>query len=449
MEAKRNLLNIDSKGVLSFISQQELSAYKQKATEAFKTLTKGTGRGSEYLGWLNLPQTITATQLKDYNDIALEWKESTDVVIVIGIGGSYLGAKATLEALIHPFASEIGTGGWPKVVFAGQNLSEDYMAELMDLMSNKRVSTIVISKSGTTTEPAVAFRLIRKHIEGKYGKEEAAKRIVAVTDKSKGALKEVADKAGYRTFVIPDDVGGRYSVLTPVGLLPMAVAGLDIEKMIKGASDIREVCYLESDDNPAMNYAAIRNLLYSKGKKTEILVNFNPKLQYFAEWWKQLFGESEGKEELGIFPASVNFTSDLHSMGQYIQEGERFIFETVVDVRKPSRSVTINSDPVNSDGLNFLSGMSLEQINKMARSGTMLAHIDGGVPNILIEVEKLDEYNLGALFYFFEFACGVSAYILDINPFDQPGVEAYKQNMFALLGKPGFEELAAKLRDRL
>lgn len=449
MESKVTILDVNIKGVMPFITDGEYSVYMQKAKEAFSTLTKGTGRGSEFLGWLNLPMEVTASQLKDYKDIALEWKQNTDVVIVIGIGGSYLGAKAILEALIHPFASEVGTNGWPKVVFAGQNLSEDYMAELMDLMGSKRVSAIVISKSGTTTEPAVAFRLIRKHIEEKYGKEEAASRIVAITDKSKGALKEASDKAGYRTFVIPDDVGGRYSVLTPVGLLPMAVAGLDVEKMIKGASDIREVCYIESDDNPAMRYAAIRNLLYSKGKKTEILVNFNPKLQYFAEWWKQLFGESEGKEGLGIFPASVNFTSDLHSMGQYIQEGERFIFETVVDVKKPARKVVINSDSANSDGLNFLSGNSLEQINKMARAGTMLAHIDGGVPNILIEVETLDEYNLGALFYFFEFACGVSAYILDINPFDQPGVEAYKQNMFALLGKPGFEELAAKLRERL
>ncbi len=449
METTKGILDIDIKGVMPFVTEEEYSVYKEKAKVAFKTLTNGTGRGNEFLGWLNLPTTVTASQVKEYNQIALEWKNSTDVVIVIGIGGSYLGAKATLEALIHPFASEIRPNGWPKVVFAGQNLSEDYMAELMDLMSTKRVAAIVISKSGTTTEPAVAFRLIRKHIEEKYGKEDASKRIVAITDKSKGALKEVSDKSGYRTFVIPDDVGGRYSVLTPVGLLPMAVAGLDLEKMIKGASYMRDTCYSESQDNPAMKYAAIRNLLYSKGKKTEILVNFNPKLQYFAEWWKQLFGESEGKEGLGIFPASVNFTSDLHSMGQYIQEGERFIFETVVDIKKAARSVVINSDSSDSDGLNFLSGKSLEQINKMARTGTMLAHIDGGVPNILIEVEHLDEYNLGALFYFFEFACGLSAYILNINPFDQPGVEAYKQNMFALLGKPGFEELAAKLRKRL
>ena len=449
MDTSHSILSIDIKGVMPFIIEEEYSLYKQKAKEAFDTLTNATGRGSEFLGWLNLPQTVTTTQIKEYNDIALEWKNNTDVVIVIGIGGSYLGAKATIEALIHPFASEVGTNGWPKVVFAGQNLSEDYLAELMDLMSNKRVSAIVISKSGTTTEPAVAFRLIRKHIEERYGKEEASKRIVAITDKSKGALKEVANKAGFRTFVIPDNVGGRYSVLTPVGLFPMAVAGLDVSKMIKGASDMRDVCYIEGDQNPAMNYAAIRNLLYSKGKKAEILVNFNPKLQYFAEWWKQLFGESEGKEGLGIFPASVNFTSDLHSMGQYIQEGERVLFETVVDVKKPGRSVIINNDVANSDGLNFLANKSLDQINKMARTGTMLAHVDGGVPNILIEVEQLNEYNLGALFYFFEFSCGISAYILDINPFDQPGVEAYKQNMFALLGKPGFEELAAKLRERL
>lgn len=449
MGSEKSTLEIDIKGVSPFIEQEEYNLFHKKAKKAFKTLTEGTGRGNEFLGWLNLPNTITKSQLEEYNNIALEWKENTDVVVVIGIGGSYLGAKATLEALIHPFASEVGNSGWPKVVFAGQNLSEDYMAELLDLMAGKRVSAIIISKSGTTTEPAVAFRIIRKQIEDNYGEEEASKRIVAITDKSKGALKEVADKAGYRTFVIPDNVGGRYSVLTPVGLLPMAVAGLDIEKMIKGAADMRAICYRESDYNPSIKYALVRNLLYSKGKKTEILVNFNPKLQYFAEWWKQLFGESEGKEGLGIFPASVNFTSDLHSMGQYIQEGERFIFETVVDVKRPSRSVIINSDSLDSDGLNFLAGNSLDQINKMARTGTMLAHIDGGVPNILIEVENIDEYNMGALFYFFEFSCGISAYILGINPFDQPGVEAYKQNMFALLGKPGFEELATKLRERL
>lgn len=446
---EKRILDIDTKGVDPFISQEEYHVFNKKAMLAFNTLTKRRGRGSEFLGWLNLPDSITASQLDEYKNIASEWRENTDVIVVIGIGGSYLGAKATLEALIHPFASEIGNNKWPKVVFAGQNLSEDYMAELMDLIESKRVSTIIISKSGTTTEPAVAFRLIRKKIEEKYGVEAASKRIVAITDKSKGALKEVADKAGYRTFVIPDDIGGRYSVLTPVGLLPMAVAGLDIDKMVSGAAHMRSICNSESEDNPAIKYALIRNLLYSKGKQAEILVNFNPKLQYFAEWWKQLFGESEGKEGLGIFPASVNFTSDLHSMGQYIQEGERFIFETVVDVRRASRSVVVDSDSLNSDGLNFLAGKSLEQINKMARTGTILAHIDGGVPNILIEVETIDEYNLGALFYFFEFACGISAYMLGINPFDQPGVEAYKQNMFALLGKPGFEELAAKLRERL
>ena len=409
MDTHKNILNIDIKGVMPFVTEKEYSIFNKKAKAAFKTLTTGTGRGNEFLGWLNLPVAITDSQLKEYKQIALEWKNNTDLIIIIGIGGSYLGAKATLEALIHPFASKIDGIKWPKVLFAGQNLSEDYMAELMDLMGGKRVSAIVISKSGTTTEPAVAFRLIRKHIEEKYGAGEASKRIIAITDKSKGALKEAAQKAGYKTFIIPDDVGGRYSVLTPVGLLPMAVAGLDIEKMIKGARDIREVCYKESNDNPAVKYAAIRNLLYSKGKKAEILVNFNPKLQYFAEWWKQLFGESEGKEGLGILPASVNFTSDLHSMGQYIQEGERFIFETVVDVKSTNRSVNINSDSANSDGLNFLSGKSLDQINKMARAGTMLAHIDGGVPNILIEVDRVDEYNLGVLFYSLFFIAFVSS----------------------------------------
>lgn len=449
MESKNKILDIDIKGITPFINSRELELSLSKALEAFDTLTTRKGRGNDYLGWLDLPTDNNRPEQDAMKKIAAEWKLKAQVVVVIGIGGSYLGSKAALEALLHPFANELALNQGPKILFAGQNLSQDYMAELMDLLEEKEYAAIVISKSGTTTEPAIAFRIIKNHLETKYGKEEAATRIIAVTDKSRGALKEVASKEGYRTFVIPDDVGGRYSVLTPVGLLPMAVAGVNIDSMIQGAAKMREICMERSGNNIAIQYAALRNLLYGKGKTIEILVNFNPKLQYFAEWWKQLFGESEGKEGKGIFPASVNFTSDLHSMGQYIQEGERIMFETVLDVKHPAREYSVGNDPADVDGLNFLAGMEVEQVNKKARAGTKLAHIDGGVPNILLEAERLDAFNLGALFYFFEFACGVSAYMLGINPFDQPGVEDYKQNMFALLGKPGYEELAEKLKERL
>jgi glucose-6-phosphate isomerase len=450
MEIKNKMLYIDIKGITPFVNNQESELSLSKALEAFDTLTSRKGRGNDYLGWLDLPIANNNPEQDAMKKIAAEWKSKAQVVVVIGIGGSYLGSKAALEALVHPFASELELNEGPRIVFAGQNLSQDYMAELMDLLEEKEYAAIVISKSGTTTEPAIAFRIIKNHLETKYGKEEAATRIVAVTDKSRGALKGVASKEGYRTFVIPDDVGGRYSVLTPVGLLPMAVAGVDIDAMTKGAAKMREICMERSGNNIAIQYAALRNLLYGKGKTIEILVNFNPKLQYFAEWWKQLFGESEGKEGKGIFPASVNFTTDLHSMGQYIQEGERVMFETVLDVKNANRQYSVGNDPAaDSDGLNFLAGMEVEQVNKKARAGTKLAHIDGGVPNILLELEKLDAFNLGALFYFFEFACGVSAYMLGINPFDQPGVEDYKKNMFALLGKPGYEELEAKLKERL
>jgi glucose-6-phosphate isomerase len=449
MEREDNMIDIDIKGITPFVTNQEIELSIAKALEAYDTLTSRKGRGNDYLGWLDLPADNNSSNQDRMKQIAAEWKSKAQVVVVIGIGGSYLGAKAALEALVHPFASELEINEGPRIVFAGQNLSQDYMAELMDLLEEKEYAAIVISKSGTTTEPAIAFRIIKNHLETKYGKEEAATRIVAVTDKSRGALKGVASKEGYRTFVIPDDVGGRYSVLTPVGLLPMALAGVDIDQMIKGAAKMRGICMDRSRGNIAVQYAALRNLLYGKGKTTEILVNFNPKLQYFAEWWKQLFGESEGKEGKGLFPASVNFTTDLHSMGQYIQEGERIMFETVLDIRQANRKYSVGSDPSDADGLNFLAGMEVEQVNKKARAGTKLAHIDGGVPNIQLEVERLDASNLGALFYFFEFACGVSAYMLGINPFDQPGVEDYKKNMFALLGKPGYEELGAKLKERL
>ncbi len=443
-----NRVNVDIKGVAPFIDESELNSFCTEAQGAFKTLVEGSGRGNDFLGWVNLPSKILPSHIEPFNEIALEWR-GVGVVVVIGIGGSYLGSKAALEALSHHFSLHLGKSEWPKIVFAGQNLSEEYMSELMDLLKESDFATIVISKSGTTTEPAVAFRIIKNLLEQKYGKEGAAGRIVAVTDRSIGALKKLADEQGYRTFIIPDDIGGRYSVLTPVGLLPIAVAGFDIEKMVLGAADMERVCMASGKDNPALKYAAVRNLLYSKGKKIELLVNFNPKLQYFSEWWKQLFGESEGKEGKGIFPASVSFTSDLHSMGQYVQDGERTLFETVITVGNSNRSLSIINDPDNLDGLNFLSGKSIDECNKMAELGTMLAHIDGGVPNIRIEIPAINEYYIGALFYFFEFACGVSAYMLGINPFDQPGVEDYKKNMFALLGKPGFEELSRSLRDRL
>ena len=368
--------------------------------------------------------------------------------MVIGIGGSYLGAKAAIEALSHAFENDINHTH-PRIVFAGHNLSEDYHCELLDYIKDKSTAVVVISKSGTTTEPAVAFRMIKEHIEAKYGDDEARERIVAITDAERGALKNLSNKQGYRTFVIPDNVGGRFSVLTPVGLLPIALAGFDIEKLLKGAAAMAKLSGNRSEDNPAICYAAARNDLYCSGKKVEILVNFNPKLQYLGEWWKQLFGESEGKEGKGIFPAAVNFTTDLHSMGQYIQDGERILFETVLSVDKSRRSLVIGEDPLNSDGLNFLSGKHLDECNKMAEIGTKLAHIDGGVPNLKIEIETIDEYNLGELFFFFEKACGISAYMLGVNPFNQPGVEAYKKNMFALLEKPGYEQATEEIRKRL
>ncbi len=422
-------------------------AYIEKALNAFDTLQGRQGRGNDFLGWLDLPSDTPESIVKGCEDIAKEWKDKgVQVAVVIGIGGSYLGAKAALEALSHSFGlNEKGI----HVVFAGFNLSEEYHAELLDYIQDKSVAAVVISKSGTTTEPAVAFRVIKEHIEERYGKSEAASRIVAVTDKARGALKSLSDQEGYRTFVIPDNVGGRFSVLTPVGLLPIALAGYDIRALLKGAAAMARCCSERSEENPALIYAAARNEHYDAGKKVEILVNFNPKLQYVGEWWKQLFGESEGKEGKGIFPASVNFTTDLHSMGQYIQEGERMLFETVISVENAGRELIITNDPQNLDGLNFLTGMHLEHCNKMAEAGTRLAHLDGGVPQGRVTVDRIDEYNLGELFMFFEEACGISAYVLGVNPFDQPGVEAYKKNMFALLGKPGYEAQAEAIRKRL
>jgi glucose-6-phosphate isomerase len=377
-------------------------------------------------------------------------KDKVEVLVVVGIGGSYLGAKAVNDALAHSFDHLNAGDENPLVLYAGQNISEDYLYELTDILKSIEFGICVISKSGTTTEPAIAFRLLKEMLEEKVGKEEARERIVAITDESKGALRTLADQEGYKTFVIPDNVGGRYSVLTPVGLLPIAVAGHDIKALVAGAKSMQDYSVAAAfDENPALLYAATRNALYQKGKGIEILANYNPKLHNVAEWWKQLYGESEGKENKGIFPASVDFTSDLHSMGQYIQEGQRNIFETVISVAKPNHTVLIPEDKDNLDKLNYLAGKRVDEVNKMAELGTQLAHVDGGVPNLQIEMPQLNEFYLGELLYFFEIACGVSGYILDVNPFDQPGVEAYKSNMFALLEKPGFEEETKKIKERL
>ena len=440
-------INID--GCRPFLTEEVLKDYIGKARTALQTLDSGRGAGAEFTGWNELPQEIPAEMVEECIGVVDRWvAKDVDLVVCIGIGGSYLGVKAAIEALSHTFASRLESNG-PSVVFAGNNLSEEYIAELKDLMAVKNVAAVVISKSGTTTEPAVAFRIVKNFLERKYGREEAADRIVAITDAAKGALRTLATQEGYQTFVIPDNVGGRYSVLTPVGLLPIALAGFDINALLDGARNMQRVCDEMSDSNPAILYAALRNALYDSGKKIELFVGFNPKLQYVAEWWKQLYGESEGKEGKGIFPASVMFTTDLHSMGQYIQQGERILMETVVNVESSRREVIIEHDEQDLDGLNYLDGCNVEHCNNMARLGTKLAHIDGGVPNVEISIEQIDEYNLGQLFYFFEKACGISAYILGINPFDQPGVEAYKKNMFALLGKPGYEEAGEKLRSRL
>jgi len=444
------MIALDLKGCDKFVEKKSFEKYVSKAVEAHKTLFSGSGAGNEFTGWLHLPSETGKPQTDACLSIVERWiGMEIDLVVVIGIGGSYLGAKAAIEALNHSFAPYMERTGAPQVVFAGQNLSEDYIAELMDLVAVRNVACVVISKSGTTTEPAVAFRLMKSHIEQKYGKKEAQRRIVAVTDKKRGALKTLSDAEGYSSFVIEDSVGGRYSVLSPVGLLPIALAGFDVEAMVEGAKAAEKAFSACSADNPAVQYAAMRNALYDSGKKVELLASFNPKMQYVGEWFKQLFGESEGKQGKGIFPASATFTTDLHSMGQYIQEGERMLFETVLTVAAQRRNVTIEADGENLDGLDFLAGKRVEHCNRMAQAGTALAHIDGGVPNIEIKIDKLDEYCLGELFYFFEVACGISAYVLGINPFDQPGVEAYKKNMFALLEKPGYEAASEEIKRRL
>ena len=442
-------LNIDK--ALGSVTKEQVFAYEKEVAESMEKLHKGTGKGNDFLGWLHLPSSITGAHLSEIEAAAKQLRERCEIVVVIGIGGSYLGAKAVIEALSDTFAQIKGNGNNPQVLFAGQNIGEDYLYELQQVLAGKQFGLINISKSGTTTEPAIAFRLLKKQLEAKVGKEEAKHRIIAVTDAARGALRKLADMEGYKTFVIPDNVGGRFSVLTPVGLLPIAVAGFDIRSLVSGAASMEQLCGAEVplEKNPAAIYAATRNALYKTGKKIEILVNFNPKLHFFAEWWKQLYGESEGKDHKGIFPASVDFTTDLHSMGQWIQDGERSIFETVLSVNKMKYNVTIPTDEDNLDGLNFLAGKRVDQVNKMAELGTQIAHVDGGVPNLRIEMPEITEKYLGELIYFFEKACGISGYLLGVNPFDQPGVEAYKKNMFALLEKPGYEEETKAIKAKL
>ncbi|CCY36598.1 glucose-6-phosphate isomerase [Coprobacter secundus] len=442
-------LNIDK--ALSSVTKEQVFAYEKEVAESMEKLHKGTGKGNDFLGWLHLPSSITDAHLSEIEAAAKQLRERCEIVVVIGIGGSYLGAKAVIEALSDTFAQIKGNGNNPQVLFAGQNIGEDYLYELQQVLAGKQFGLINISKSGTTTEPAIAFRLLKKQLEAQVGKEEAKHRIIAVTDAARGALRKLADMEGYKTFVIPDNVGGRFSVLTPVGLLPIAVAGFDIRSLVSGAASMEQLCGAEVpfEKNPAAIYAATRNALYKIGKKIEILVNFNPKLHFFAEWWKQLYGESEGKDHKGIFPASVDFTTDLHSMGQWIQDGERSIFETVLSVNKMKYNVTIPTDEDNLDGLNFLAGKRVDQVNKMAELGTQIAHVDGGVPNLRIEMPEITEKYLGELIYFFEKACGISGYLLGVNPFDQPGVEAYKKNMFALLEKPGYEEETKAIKAKL
>jgi glucose-6-phosphate isomerase len=443
-------LNID-KALNAAVTKEPVYALEPKVNMGMEALHNGSGAGNDFLGWLHLPSSLTETGLKKIEDVAATLHSKCEVVVVIGIGGSYLGTKAVVEALNNSFDWLQRERRNPALIYAGHNIGEDYLYELSELLKGKSFGIINISKSGTTTEPALAFRLLKKQLEEAVGKEEAKHRIVAVTDKVRGALRTLADQEGYQTFVIPDDVGGRFSVLTPVGLLPIAVAGLDIRQLVAGAVSIEKATSGEVPfaENIAAVYAATRNALYASGKKIEILANFHPKLHYIGEWWKQLYGESEGKDNKGIFPASVDFTTDLHSMGQWIQDGERIIFETVISVENPDRKVLIPADEANLDGLNFLAGKRVDEVNKMAELGTQLAHVDGGVPNIQITLPEVNAYYIGQLFYFFEKACGISGYVLGVNPFDQPGVEAYKKNMFALLNKPGYEKESEAIKAKL
>ncbi len=447
-----NQVKFDYSLACNVISDDEIKSMEKIVSTAKEVLLSRNGAGNDFLGWIDLPVAYDVEEFGRIKKAAEKIQSDSEVLLVIGIGGSYLGARAAIEFLRHSFYNSVSSEirKTPEIYYCGNNLSGTYLSQLIDVIGDRDFSVNVISKSGTTTEPAVAFRIFKKMLEKKYGKEGAAKRIYATTDKERGALKSLATEEGYETFVVPDDVGGRFSVLTAVGLLPIAVSGADISKLMEGAASMREVCLNKGfAENEALKYAAIRNILLRKGKSVEILCNYEPVFHYIAEWWKQLYGESEGKDQKGIFPASVDLTTDLHSMGQFIQDGSRIMFETVMELEKPSFDITLEEEPADLDGLNYLKGKTLDFINKNAMKGTQLAHTDGNVPNLTIKVPEQNEFYLGQLFYFYEFACGVSGYVLGVNPFNQPGVESYKKNMFALLGKPGFEEQREELMKRL
>lgn len=445
-------ITFDYSKTAGFISEEEIGYMSRLTEQAKDVLVSKNGAGNDFLGWIDLPVDYDKEEFSRIEKAAEKIKKDSDVLIVIGIGGSYLGARAAIEFLRHGFYNSLPKEkrGTPEIYYVGNSISSTYLQGVIDVIGDRDFSVNVISKSGTTTEPAIAFRIFKKMLEDKYGQEEAAKRIYATTDKARGALKDLATKEGYESFVVPDDVGGRFSVLTAVGLLPIAVSGADIKALMDGVASGRELALNEKfEDNEAMKYAAIRNILLRKGKSVEVLANYEPALHYIGEWWKQLYGESEGKDQKGIFPAAVDFTTDLHSMGQFIQDGARIMFETVMNVEEARETITIEKEAEDLDGLNYLAGKTMDFVNKSAMNGTILAHTDGNVPNLMIKIPKMDEFHLGQLFYFFEFACGVSGYILGVNPFNQPGVESYKRNMFALLGKPGYEEEREALLKRL
>ena len=447
-----NKVTFDYSKAGSFISEEEIGYMKKLTLDAKETLVSKSGAGNDFLGWIDLPVDYDKEEFARIKAAAKKIQSDSDVLLVIGIGGSYLGARAAIEFLGHSFYNVVDKSirKAPEIYFCGNSISSTYLKHLMDVVGDRDFSINMISKSGTTTEPAIAFRVFKEKLEAKYGKEGAAKRIYATTDKAKGALKHVADEEGYETFVVPDDVGGRFSVLTAVGLLPIAVSGADIDKLMEGAASGRKrALNYAFEENDALQYAAMRNILLRKGKSVEILANYEPSVHYVSEWWKQLFGESEGKDHKGLFPASVDLTTDLHSMGQFIQDGSRLMFETVLEIETPREELTISEEPVDLDGLNYLAGKTVDFVNKSAMNGTVLAHTDGQVPNFMVRIPEVNEFYLGELFYFFEFACGVSGYLLGVNPFNQPGVESYKRNMFALLGKPGYEAERENLLKRL